>query len=469
MTVGTMKKAILLALILFVPAASTQTPPATMLFDGGHTTLDVENRFALLVGTLRDNGYNVSFNYGDVTSELLQTTDIFVIALPTTRFSDAEKGAILNFVTKGGGLLLVGESKGYDDDYGILLPLNDISLSFGILFQADAIRDEDHNISLRETPYPEIPLISDMVSHPVTMGVKQFFLGSGSSLKVLPPAFTLAFASGSAYPDKNDNQKKDADEGGAIIVLAASEYGDGRVVAIGDSDLWRSREASSLPYERDQIEYLDNKKLAKNIFFWLSSKPYLRSVVSLMDEAQQLFQNGNFLEAKNKLTSALSLLAHIGSTQYIEEINKLLEKAEEGIRADNLMTGAEKAFGERKYDEAKTDFAAAQNLYKQIGSPKENNAKDRIDFIDKILQNDERKQEADGLFDKGISEFNKGNCKDAQDYFRKAKAIYAELRDTQKANLCTDYIQKCTKEETGISSFIFMLFFLLRYAIHSHR
>ena len=220
-----MKKTICIVLTMLLLSSSSlisqETP--TILFDEYHATWK-PSILADVLSELEKNGYSASFSKERISSSLLSGHDILVLMIPYRGFSDDEKEAIQDFVKNGGGLIIFGEHGPYMDYKGITNPVNSISTLFGIEFNTDAVSDPENCID--EDGW--ILMITNFKSHPVTKGVETMVYVSGCSLKVKSPATGLAFGSPTTVAD--------GQEGRDIVVLAAAEYGKGKVLAIGDTD-----------------------------------------------------------------------------------------------------------------------------------------------------------------------------------------------------------------------------------------
>jgi len=246
--------------------------------------------YSKFANVLRDQGYTVEkLTTGPITSDILKDYNILVLAAPQESiFSEGEKQAILQFVQEGGGLLLIGEHGGYSLAHNINSAINPIAENFGIEFKEDIILDPTNNDGdVDYWPIIHEPYLAD---HPINDDVKQYVLLAACSLSVSAPAEEIAWGDEDSYietelgyshtgaiPKSLFSVLHDTsiitDETsiikvvGDIPVFAAAEYGKGKVVCVGDVDLWDNvdPDEDGIP----DIEEYDNKKLGINIMGWL--------------------------------------------------------------------------------------------------------------------------------------------------------------------------------------------------------
>ena len=247
-----------------------------ILIDSSHSVLSPTAKLSTLITELEDLGYSVHYLNSEISISKLENYSVLVVCVPYN-YTEAEKNAIYEFVREGGGLLIIGEVGSYCKKAGpypegILPYINDLSKEFGIQFNADCVNDPSNNMPVRGCSHSKYPVITNIKDHSVTEGVDEFFLGWGCSLNCEYPSFVLARGDYDTFADENDNDYYDTDEkkGESIIVLAGCEYGKGRVIAIGDTSLWSGKYEERL--DEELISYLDNKRLALNVFDWICQK-----------------------------------------------------------------------------------------------------------------------------------------------------------------------------------------------------
>ena len=202
---------------------------------------------------LKERGHKVyHHDRGDITLEKLRSFDVLVLNR-SPQYTSEEVSAIVSFVEKGGNLFCLGNPYQWEklesvsSKFSVHYPQKDIEL-------ADLVNNYKNN--------NKIPRILLFYSHPITEGVLQACLGWGTYIESGSKGEVLAKSSASSFADEAPhNSRRDLEEEqGSFTVLLATQKGKGRVVFTGDETFMRN----------DFITYLDNEKLALNIFEWLS-------------------------------------------------------------------------------------------------------------------------------------------------------------------------------------------------------
>jgi len=171
----------------------------------------------------------------------LENAKIMVMGCPnSSKVRQAEIDTLKKFVKNGGGLMLLSLSGG---DKGLMNNMSKISESFGITFENTAVKDDRNNAGL-----PTMPLINVFTDHPLTSDIKDILLPSACTLKVSEKASVVAKTSDTADPPLQ-------------AVIAAAQFGKGRVVCTGSYEIFR---------RGGGFKHKGNKKLALNSFRWLS-------------------------------------------------------------------------------------------------------------------------------------------------------------------------------------------------------
>ncbi len=161
---------------------------------------------------------------GTLSESLLADYEVLFLPVPESAFSASETEAVVNFIHGGGGLLFLGDA-GSDESINALLEL------FGIHFDLIAI------CSPAEPGWePRTFDVNDFTAHPSLMRLPQYGYSWGGSLELTAPAQSLGRTKDSAWRDTNWDGIKDAGEtAGPFTVIAASEYGEGRVFSLSDN------------------------------------------------------------------------------------------------------------------------------------------------------------------------------------------------------------------------------------------
>ena len=233
-----------------------------VLIDDTHQNIDtsIANYYPALISTLRGMGYGVKFVSEVGLTPSVPTYSIVILAAPLQPYSNSDIQALSNFVNSGGKLIMMGES-----DFPIA-HVNDVlnnlssALGAGITFDTNTIYDDENTY---ETPgWIET---SRFVTHPTTNGLSSLvYFGTCSlSLSAQGPATPIVYAEDSAYtPGIEAAGTKTIIPESDIILSAVANIGNGKVIAIGDTNIF------SDVGDHDYIYVRDNLKFFKNIVNW---------------------------------------------------------------------------------------------------------------------------------------------------------------------------------------------------------
>ena len=235
---------------------------ATILFDLAHNELlnIYDSDFAEFLNLLNTLGLKINQNEDkNLISKELQNTDILVIGNPVDDyFSNIEIKSIISFVRKGGRLLLISE---YGGDYLQNTNLNDISGdNFGIYFQKNIVKEFNkinNNCS-------SILSIQDFNNHKTTKQIREVLIGGACSLSLNRNSEPLLYTRDSwteVFNGSNERWLKEKEEKEHFI-SGFTEYGQGKVVALGDIDIFSNDTNIGL-------NCLDNRRFILNILSWL--------------------------------------------------------------------------------------------------------------------------------------------------------------------------------------------------------
>ncbi len=210
-----------------------------VLFDESHKPFLRIEFYPKLLSLMEENGFSVDYvSKKPISRETLTDFKVLVLGCPNAKFDDEEIKAILEFISEGGGLLLIEKGRGPVEF------INRIGKNFGITFNKDAVTGKN---GVDGSPFT--PIIKKFEKHPITRGISKIVYGGGCSLSINENVNPLIY-SGLEKP-----------------LLCALEKGKGRVVAIGTYWIFESTE----PHIRKWgVDAEDNAKLILNIFKWLS-------------------------------------------------------------------------------------------------------------------------------------------------------------------------------------------------------
>lgn len=204
---------------------------AETYWTGGLSSWGVEMvKQGFIVETLPSSG-EITFGNSSNAQDL-SNYEVFVVCEPNNPFSTAEKTAMMNFVYNGGGLFIVADHAIADrdgDGWDALEVWNDFitnnpvkNNAFGFVFDAGSNISADPTLN-----------VSSLANDPILHGVKGDVLGisffNGSSMTI--NASDNSSVKAAVYQPSYSNT------GTTGVMVAYSTYGNGRVVAVGDSSV----------------------------------------------------------------------------------------------------------------------------------------------------------------------------------------------------------------------------------------
>jgi hypothetical protein len=180
--------------------------------------------------------YEMSRLDNPIDDAVLQSCDVFMVKVPTSRYEQNEIAAIERFVERGGGLMLVGE---HTNVFNTGIFINDIAKVFGIRFCYDCLFDIDTTFfQLYNLPLVPHPIIQNMpplnfaVSCSINPGVSSGrAVIRSTGLKNLPADYHTS----NFYPQVEDRAEM---RYGSFVQLWAARHGAGRVIAFTDSTIF---------------------------------------------------------------------------------------------------------------------------------------------------------------------------------------------------------------------------------------
>jgi hypothetical protein len=264
---------------------------ARVLFDEAHSeawtirpdlaremqpTHPADASYAVAAESLATRDFDVAANPGrELSAGLLEGVDVLVIAHPSERKWEAtttdrsprlapeELDTIERFVRRGGGLVVLGETE--QDKYGN--NVNDLLRRFGIEVTNATVQDYDHH---QEAPSW---VLADLGGGPGTAGDGEY--GPDLLARVRRACFyragTLAIRDGARAVARTSPTASIP----AAPLAAVAEHGDGRVVALADSDLFGD----------DCIGELDHADLWLNLVYWAAAAAFRKGEPEPASEA----------------------------------------------------------------------------------------------------------------------------------------------------------------------------------------
>jgi thermitase len=240
---------------------------------GDNLASDITGGYSEFSDYLTSAGYNVSTIDPGTTidSSTLGSVSLLVIVAPQLSYSFSELGAIENWVKDGGNLLLISDWGEYGTE------ARTISERFDVSFQGDGISESDENAG--DVPWPYYSG-ENLLGHIITANISRVEMYGGDGIIDAPSdhvPLIVTDSDGTAY------WRNDSSPALRVPVMAALDRGaagSGRLVVVGDSNIWDSA------YDADSdgvIDFYDsdNEILALNTINWFTNLPPHELAVSL--------------------------------------------------------------------------------------------------------------------------------------------------------------------------------------------
>jgi hypothetical protein len=242
-------KLVVVFVLLLIGGLCVDSQAATrrVMVDLSHSeeNVNAENNMVAIQTLLPD--FSFSFNYQPLSLDLLKGFDAVMLYHPYALFTDSDKNVLEKFVKDGGGLIICGEHDiGWDDASRI--SYNGFSSTFGVAFTSNAVDDPTDKKGCYCTP-----VIHNLLEHPLTVGVDQIVMYKPCALLVSGNAVAIAWGD-----DDTTTIGADVIQGENVIVVAAAEYGKGRIIILG----------SNTPFLDSFINLPNNQEFSINCFQW---------------------------------------------------------------------------------------------------------------------------------------------------------------------------------------------------------
>jgi len=281
----------------------------TILFDLNHSEmLTLDDEFSDFLKLLQNLNIKIKKNENkDLTKKVLEDVDVLVLGNPIDDyFSNIEIKDIVNYVRVGGNLMLVSE---YGADFLQKTNLNEIATNFGFFFEKNLIKEQNsHNQNCSSIIH-----IQKFPSNDIVNGLREVIIGGACSLFLKKGAKPLLQTSinniwSEIYNNTSEEWTKDKEQ--QHTIAAYSNFGQGKVIALGDIDIFCSDDNIG-------INSLDNQKFLQNVINWLIEPVKRPDVMSfILDQLGEL-QNGvkeiqntinNIIETMSILETRISYL-----------------------------------------------------------------------------------------------------------------------------------------------------------------
>jgi len=163
---------------------------------------------------------------GSLTPQVLSGADVLVLAAPATPLSVAENQAVGDFVQAGGGLIFLGRAQGVPST-----SINTLIEPWGIQFNSTVI-ESPQDISV----YPDIFNLSSFADNPAVGLNPSFQVNYGGSLIITPGGVALGETSAAEWRSVSGAPtQQPGDPNGPFVIVAAAQFGKGRVFVVSDN------------------------------------------------------------------------------------------------------------------------------------------------------------------------------------------------------------------------------------------
>jgi len=286
----------------------------TILFDLNHNEmLTLDDEFSEFLKLLKDLNLKIIKNENkDLTKKLLENVDVLVLGNPIDDyFSNIEIKDIVDYVRVGGNLILVSE---YGADFLQKTNLNDLATNFGFFFEKNLIKEQNsHNQNCSSILH-----IQKFPSNEIVNGLREVIIGGACSLFLNKGGKPLLQTSenniwSEIYNNTSEEWTKDKEQ--QQTIAAYSNFGQGKVIALGDIDIFCSD-------DKIGISSLDNQKFLQNVLNWLIEPVKRPDVMSFILDQMGELQNG-VKEIQNTINNIIETMSILETRiSFLEEINK---------------------------------------------------------------------------------------------------------------------------------------------------
>ena len=286
----------------------------TILFDLNHNEmLTLDDEFSEFEKLLKNLNLKIIKNENkDLTKKLLENVDVLVLGNPIDDyFSNIEIKDIVNFVRTGGNLILVSE---YGADFLQKTNLNDLASNFGFFFEKNLIKEQNsHNQNCSSILH-----IQKFLNNEIVNGLREVIIGGACSLFLNKGAKPLLQTSenniwSEIYSNTSEEWIRDKEQ--QQTIAAYSKFGQGKVIALGDIDIFCSD-------DKIGITSLDNQKFLHNILNWLIEPVKRPDVISFILDQMGELQNG-VKEIQNTINNIIETMSILETRiSFLEENNK---------------------------------------------------------------------------------------------------------------------------------------------------
>jgi len=281
----------------------------TILFDLNHSEmLTLDDEFSDFLKLLQNLNLKIKKNENkDLTKKILEHVDVLILGNPIDDyFSNIEIKDIVSYVRVGGNLMLVSE---YGADFLQKTNLNELATNFGFFFEKNLIKEQNsHNQNCSSILH-----IQKFPNNDIVNGLREVIIGGACSLFLKKGAKPLLQTSenniwSEIYNNTSEEWTKDKEQ--QHTLAAYSNFGQGKVIALGDIDIFCNDDNIG-------INSLDNQKFMQNVINWLIEPVKRPDVMSFILDQMGELQNGvkeiqntinNIIETMSILETRISYL-----------------------------------------------------------------------------------------------------------------------------------------------------------------
>lgn len=244
-----------LLLVFFILMGASQTSAyagSVLLFDQGHGQRFVVEKdgplhLSQFAALLKDEGFDVRVNSSPFTNDSLVGVDVLVISGPFAQFMPEETTAVMEFLVRGGRLVLM---------LHIPSPVADLVHRLDVDFTNYVLSEQDNIIAGDQRNFQ----VKSFVTHPLFGSLDHFSLYGGWALmNTGEGARIIASTSAKGWVDLDgDSKLSKGDAVQAFGVILDGTSGAGRFLIFGDDAIFQNK-------------FLDeqNRQLARNLAKWL--------------------------------------------------------------------------------------------------------------------------------------------------------------------------------------------------------
>lgn len=179
--------------------------------------------------------YEIDRAFDEITPEVLEACDVFIVKMPTQAFSGSEIEAIEGFVRAGGGLFLVGD---HTNVFGTSTFINPLARRFSLEFRYDATYGLGTGDLTEYAPPSNMP-------HPVVQRMPPMLFATSSTIKSRAARSAITgsrmesnfadYSQKSFFPEALETARTGF---GNYLQAASVTHGSGRVFAFADSTVF---------------------------------------------------------------------------------------------------------------------------------------------------------------------------------------------------------------------------------------